>query len=787
MMPKYFLFNSCLTFTLLITAAQTTAQELNLETIMRDPKWMGSQPKKPLFSSDGKSILFQWNPDGEILESTWEVKTDGKKSLQKPGATEAGMALAAAAGNHSLHGEETVFLYQNGLFLKHNRKEKVSQLLQTSSTMESPVILPSMNIALQLNGQPFLLERKTGRLRQLYQFSNLTENEDKKNRQDSLLSRQESSYFSTLRRRSSKREAAEKTARASLADTIPVFNLNRRTFSINPAVSPSASFLAFQLGNEPSFTRAMVPSFINESGFSKALPSREMVGIRESSQSFFILDIKTGESFQLKPEDLPGIQKQPAFYSEYPSLKNRPAGNRIFFVSAADWNPQADQLLADVRSADNKDRWLMLWSGEKRAWFCVNHHRDEAWIGGPPAEPGSFGFFSNDEVWYLSEASGFSHLMLLNHKNGHEQALTSGRFEISDVKFHRNKKTFFYKANPSHPGEYAIFSLKPGSSQPSQLSPANKNGGYEFILSPDGTRLAYLFSTATRPWELFLQEAKPGAVAIQLTDKAASPEYQKMNVAEPRYTEIPASDGKTIYGRLYLPEKEKRNGAAVLFVHGAGYLQNAHKHWSYYFREFLFHQMLIKEGFTVLDLDYRGSAGYGRDWRTGIYRHMGGKDLSDQADGVRFLCSSFGIDPERIGIYGGSYGGFITLMALCTMPDVFTCGAALRSVTDWTHYNHGYTSNILNSPLEDSLAYRRSSPMHFADGLRGSLLMCHGMQDMNVHYQDIVRFSQRLIELKKQGWELASYPMEDHAFSEPESWLDEYRRIHKLFREELIK
>jgi dipeptidyl aminopeptidase/acylaminoacyl peptidase len=197
--------------------------------------------------------------------------------------------------------------------------------------------------------------------------------------------------------------------------------------------------------------------------------------------------------------------------------------------------------------------------------------------------------------------------------------------------------------------------------------------------------------------------------------------------------------------------------------------------------------MLAEEGFTILDIDYRGSAGYGRDWRTGIYRHMGGKDLSDQVDGARFLVKEMGVDSARIGIYGGSYGGFITLMALCTKPGIFACGAALRSVTDWMHYNHGYTSNILNNPLEDSIAYNRSSPINFAEGLKGRLLMCHGMQDLNVHYQDIVRFSQRLIELGKENWELASYPLEDHAFAEPESWLDEYRRIYKLFREELLK
>jgi len=222
-------------------------------------------------------------------------------------------------------------------------------------------------------------------------------------------------------------------------------------------------------------------------------------------------------------------------------------------------------------------------------------------------------------------------------------------------------------------------------------------------------------------------------------------------------------------------------------VHGAGYLQNSHKWWSSYFREYMFHNLLADKGFTVLDLDYRASSGLGRDWRTAIYRYMGGKDLDDQVDGARWLVEQHGIDPRRIGIYGGSYGGFITLMAMFTVPDVFAAGAALRPVTDWAHYNHFYTSGILNIPQEDTIAYQRSSPIYHAAGLKGALLICHGMVDVNVHFQDAVRLVQRLIELKKENWELAVYPVEDHGFREPTSWMDEYRRILKLFETTLLR
>ena len=218
-----------------------------------------------------------------------------------------------------------------------------------------------------------------------------------------------------------------------------------------------------------------------------------------------------------------------------------------------------------------------------------------------------------------------------------------------------------------------------------------------------------------------------------------------------------------------------------MFIHGAGYLQNAHQGWSGYAHEFMFHSFLAERGFVVLDMDYRASAGYGRDWRTAIYRHMGSVELEDLRDGVNWLVEHHGVDRGRIGVYGGSYGGFLTLMALFNEPDLFAAGAALRPVTDWAQYNHSYTSRILNTPELDPDAYAKSSPIEFAHGLQKPLLICAPMLDDNVFFQDSVRLIQRLIELEKEDWLIAPYPVEPHGFREPTSLLYEYRRIWGLF------
>jgi dipeptidyl aminopeptidase/acylaminoacyl peptidase len=185
---------------------------------------------------------------------------------------------------------------------------------------------------------------------------------------------------------------------------------------------------------------------------------------------------------------------------------------------------------------------------------------------------------------------------------------------------------------------------------------------------------------------------------------------------------------------------------------------------------------------VVLDMDYRASAGYGRDHRTAIYRQMGWPEVEDLEDGVDWLVANRGVDRARVGTYGGSYGGFLTFMAMFRKPELFAAGAALRPVTDWAHYNHGYTSAILNTPEVDPEAYRRSSPIEFAEGLAKPLLICHGMVDDNVTFQDSVRLVQRLIELRKTDlFETAIYPVEPHAFTEAASWADEYKRILGLF------
>jgi dipeptidyl aminopeptidase/acylaminoacyl peptidase len=364
--------------------------------------------------------------------------------------------------------------------------------------------------------------------------------------------------------------------------------------------------------------------------------------------------------------------------------------------------------------------------------------------------------------------------------------LTSGKWEITAAELAEDRKKFYITTTEVHPGERHVYTLPVDGGARTKIT--SMPGSNEVEVSPDESTLGIIYSYSNKPPEVYVMPNTAGAQARQVTTTPTT-EWRSFKWIDPKVVTFKARDGVDVYARVFTPEmigaRRDPSRPGVVFVHGAGYAQNAHRYWASYFREYMFHNLLASRGYVVLDVDYRASSGYGRDWRTAIYRHMGGKDLEDIVDGAKYLSAQEKVDPRRIGVYGGSYGGFITLMAMFTTPDVFAAGAALRPVTDWAHYNHGYTSNILNVPQKDVDAYRKSSPIYFAEGLKGALLICHGMVDTNVHFQDSVRLVQRLIELRKENWELAAFPVENHGFTEETSWADEYRRILKLFEENL--
>jgi dipeptidyl aminopeptidase/acylaminoacyl peptidase len=554
--------------------------------------------------------------------------------------------------------------------------------------------------------------------------------------------------------------------------------------------SPKGNFVTFRLREETEVKQEEMEVFITSDGYNKSKATKSKVSINNFvNTKMGIYNVAKDTVYMVNFSSLSHIQDVPEYFKLYEKNKNIDKKDKLIVAQAPVYNEDGSYAIVEIRSQDNKDRWLVTMNLETGSFKEIEYQHDEAWIGGPgiPSyafSSGILGFLDDNEtIYFQSEKTGYSHLYTYNLRTNKKVQLTQGNWEVRGVVLSKDKKSFYLTTNKTHPGNRGFYRMNLSDAV---LQPIlTKDGAHEVSLSPDEKNLLVRYSFKNKPWELYMGPNKKETILEQIT-VSTSKEFQSYQWRSPEVITFKAQDGTAVNARLYKPTTSQSNKAAVIFVHGAGYLQNAHNYWSTYHREYMFHNMLTDLGYTVLDIDYRGSDGYGRDVRTGIYRFMGGKDLSDHIDGKKFLVQNCGVDENRVGIYGGSYGGFITLMGMLTTPKEFAAGAALRSVTDWAHYNHGYTGNILNFPETDPEAYKKSSPIYFADNLEGNLLMLHGMVDDNVEYKDIVRLSQRFIELGKKKWSLASFPVESHGFKETYSWVDEYSRILDLFNSTLL-
>ena len=735
---------------------------LTVANIMRGPLLVGRSPDEVRWSADSRHVWYRWRePEArDTPTSLYRLAVSGGAPVRVP---EAEALWSAPAANAEWSVDRTRRAEQRGddIFVVDAATGREHRITQTPTPERAPHLSADGRTVYFLSGgNVWAAEVEGGVLRQLTDIrTDDAPRPDSARGQRGTLESQQRELFGVIRDRRAERERGERLD--SLRRGVRPVYIGKNT-TVNAArVSPSGRYVLITVGQriDGQQKQVMVPNFVTESGYTEPMNARSKVGDVQAFQRTAMVELATGTLRWIEAE----------------------AKDRRVTFAVVGWAPRSDRALLFGVPFNFKDRWLYV-AGPDGKTVTVDHLHDDAWVGGPGFS--SAGWLPDERIWFVSERTGWAHVYTASAAGGDVRPVTGGRWEVRDVQPSRDGRTFYLATSETHPGEQNLYAVPAEGGTRTRLTMAD--GWTEGQVSPDGRWIALLHSKADTPPELYLAPNRPGAQPRQVTASTTA-EFRSGPWTRPQVVEIPTRDGQTLYARIYRPRDlgAQPHGGGVLFVHGAGYLQNAHRGWSTYYREYMFNHLLASRGYTVLDIDFRASAGYGAAWRTGIYRHMGGKDLDDHVDAARWMVANEGVDAKRVGLYGGSYGGFITLMGLFTQPDVFRSGAALRSVTDWSHYNHGYTSRILNLPHEDTLAYRRSSPIYFAEGLRGDLLMAHGMVDVNVNYQDIVRLTQRLIELGKTNWELASYPVEDHAFTRPESWTDEYRRILELFERTL--
>ncbi len=774
---KNILFLSVFIFSINSFSQSNNKSSLVLSEIMKGNEYIGFQPENAYWSLDSRYIFFNWNPDKNPGNSLYAFSLESKKTAKVTKE----FLLKNFEFDKKQKGFSFVYYILDGALVQYNSKDKsIAIVYQTTAQIHSlQRITNSENAYFISDNNLYCYNEKSKGIQQL---TNFIQKENEIEQHDSTyLERQQVELFKYVRNENTKNAWDKK-------EEITLFQFPKEQFLGKEAIeniqlSNDAKFILFRLGQYDDGTETLIENHVTNDGFSKITSARPKVN---ENENHFKLGIYNRSKDTIQYVDfsiLSDIRKKPLYLNDPKPFEK----DRAIVINEAIFSKNGSTAVIDVRSQDNKDRWIVLLNCETGKITEIEKQHDEAWIGGPGISSwdydyGTLGWLNNETIYFQSEETGYSHLYTLNVHSKKKNALTAGKWEVYSAELSKDASKFFISANKTHPGNRDFYHL---SLKDHKLIPIlSKDGFHEVSVSPDEKTLAVRYSFKNKPWEIYYCKNESASELIQIT-QSISKEFKNYSWITPEVITYKGSDGKDVYARVFKPTIENKNKSAVLFVHGAGYLQNAHNYWSYYCREYMFHNLLVDNGYTVIDVDYRASEGYGRDYRTAIYENMGGRDLEDYIDARSLLINQYGIDSNKIGIYGGSYGGFITLMGMLKTPGKFKCGAALRSVTDWAHYNHEYTNNILNTPETDPIAFKKSSPIYYANNLQGRLLMLHGMVDDNVQFQDIIRLSQRFIELGKTNWELAVFPIETHSFKESYSWTDEFRRIYELFEEEL--
>jgi dipeptidyl aminopeptidase/acylaminoacyl peptidase len=767
-------------FVIFAVALCVQAQTLTVRDIMREPSIAGMRPESEKLSPDGKSVVFSWNAEGKEPRNLYIVSTGGGEAKM----------LVDAEKNYEVRTPAPESKLNYGVIVRDDfvkAREKNLGGAEFSPNSKRLLFTQNSDIYVLEIAENIAAPRRITRTQGAEFAARWLD--------DATILYQSGGNFYALN--------IEKTSLVQLSR-----EANPQTFVSVSFAAPTedATLLAYIVSDSSKQRALFVPNYLDE--FVQAPVFRR--GFSEQK----VLVVKTDGSLE-KPFEIKIPKAEGASYLR--SL-DWAADNRSLIVDRVDKDTKRRQLFY-VYNVGSKDEKTIL----------LTEETDEKWIGSlsriVEVNPKD-----DSQILFASERDGFNHLYLATlekQKTEPNQTgeirqenplnagfsgkveikqLTKGAFEIDWAKWIADGKQIIFSSTERNSAEREFYFYDTISKTKEEFftgfprngsDPRNAGMKINAQISKNTAEpvLLYQGSKWNAPTELFATTVLctdcPQNRFPQLITNTTPRTFGKIKWNEPKFIDIPARDGKTIKSKIYTPadfDKSKKY-PMVIFVHGAGYLQNTINGWNNYYREFMFNQMLTQKGYVVLDIDYRGSAGYGRDFRTDVYDFLGGKDYEDHLDAIDFAVKNYAVDEKRVGVYGGSYGGFMAGMLVMRAPEKIAAATALRPVFDWKNYyasSSVYTAERLGFPDKNPEAYKRSSPISYADKLQKPLLILHGLVDDNVPAQDSIQLIEKLIRLEKtQYFEAMLYPAENHGFTRPTSWTDEYERILMFFEKHL--
>lgn len=767
---------------------------ITLGLVARDGRWASLDPQPVGWSQDGRTFRYSLaarDDAGERRSMSYDVARGTVRELDAAARAILAPTIYDAMGTarrdrgayarrRTTHDRRLhVFVRRGDLWLHDTHDGSTLRLTRSSDPISAPRFsLDEQRILFVQRGNVHELDLAGGLTRQLTDIRTGTRPTARtaaaraRTAQEKRLVQQQTELFAWARAKRRKRnaDATRRAAeRAALSDRLLPTWVGRWERARIVSIAPTGRWVVVELSTKaPAAKRAVVPDYVTESGFAETRSARAKVGAPRAARRWALLDV---ERARLRPIAPTALAKADADYGPFR------------------WSPDGTKLAALAISRDHRTRWILTIDPLSTDAHVTDAEHDAAWIGGPAWR--RFGWLDDSaRLFFVSERTGWAHLCTAHYTGRSRRSLTDGAWEVQNVRLSWDRSTAWIIATKKHPGERHLYSITLDAPSATLRCLTDRFPGIDTVsFAPDERRFVVSHSGPTTPPALSMCAIEPdGTVRPPTTvHRGATETFSKRTWITPRIVDFLDKHGNRIHARLYAPSSPHRMRPAVIRVHGSGYAQSAHRRWQRRSNDFFFAQYLLERGYSVLDLDYRGSAGYGRGCRTDIAGHMGDIEIDSGVAAVEYLVTQCGVERERIGIFGGSYGGFFTLMALLRNPGVFKVGVSLYPVTDWQHYNHWYASRILGTPDDNPGAYRRSSPIYHAPNLRDRLMIQHGVVDTNVHYQDTMRFAQRLIESGKTGWDVISYPVEGHGWTHESTRLDSYRRMAALFDEVLLR
>ena len=457
-------------------------------------------------------------------------------------------------------------------------------------------------------------------------------------------------------------------------------------------------------------------------------------------------------------------------------------------------------LVFDRQSDDYKTRTIYVADINHGKARAVHEDREEKFWSLPDWEAEAQPKPSPDGRWiaFLTDQDGWDHLYVMPTAGGTAILITKGHFEAwRPVWSHDGARIAFDANEPDHPGDRRLGIATIGSDPTHAIVTYITEGrgtNIEPHWSPDDKRVVYQHTDPHNSADLFVIEAAPGAKPVRLCDSMPA-SIDRSAFVEPELVHYPGPDGQQVPGWLFVPKNLDRTKKhpAIVWIHGDGINQNydgwhVQRNYAVYYS---FHQYLLQQGYVVFAPDYRGSIGYGRDWRNGVYMDVGGNDAKDAWMAANYLKTLPYVDSDRIGVWGLSYGGFFTLIAMTDQPTLFRAGVDVAGVVDYAMYYtdpyHGdWTVGRIGTPEQNPKVYAQASPISHIDRLARPLLVLHGTADVNVPFLESVWLIDEA--LKRRQGDLVSfmiYPGEFHYFSREHVLRDAWHRVDDFFAAQL--